>query len=429
MKQKISAKIVADSTDGRGNRITSYILTYPRMIHAEVMTHRLFSRNAASSRAIPFKTMVKNVLENPFIPIAWQKDHKGMQGSAYFEDADLQYGIKYKTIHDDSRWSDSHTEWIGDQEDRDITYLIWDGVYDEEIDYNKYSRKPGPNLHDMELVERPMTEAITEQWLEAALSSVSEATAQSKLGVTKQLCNRLLEPYQWYTCLVTATEYDNFFELRCPVYHDDRATRFYSKKDLMEKGLCITTNGDEYDFSGYTELDWIKQSESGAEIHIQALAEAMWDARNDSSPVALEEGEWHIPFGEQMDDDKIGDMVHMNAARGETWGPKEMDEIKLKIASARCARLSYMTFDGEIDYDKDAALHDMLLQAKHMSPFEHCAKAMSGVEYNELYQITHPKDPKDHKDYFTEHHGGWCRNFKGFIPYRHLVDVSATDNE
>ena len=70
---KIQAVIVADSVDTRGNRITSFLLTYPRFIHSELMTHRMFSRNSASSRAIPFEKMVKMIEEDPFIPIAWQK--------------------------------------------------------------------------------------------------------------------------------------------------------------------------------------------------------------------------------------------------------------------------------------------------------------------------------------------------------------------
>lgn len=70
--KKISAEILADSICN-GHRITTMLLTYPRFIHGEVMTHRLFSRNSASSRAIPFEKMVKMVEENPFIPIAWQK--------------------------------------------------------------------------------------------------------------------------------------------------------------------------------------------------------------------------------------------------------------------------------------------------------------------------------------------------------------------
>lgn len=73
IKRKISAKIIADSISPQGNRITSFILTYPRFIHAELMTHRMFSRNSASSRAIPFAKMVKMVQKDPFIPIAWQK--------------------------------------------------------------------------------------------------------------------------------------------------------------------------------------------------------------------------------------------------------------------------------------------------------------------------------------------------------------------
>src|SRR6185369_7117160 len=80
----IKAEIVADSINEKGNRITSFIVTFPRIILAEKNTHRVFSRNSASSRAIPFPKMVKSVRENPFIPIAWQKDHKGMQGTEYF---------------------------------------------------------------------------------------------------------------------------------------------------------------------------------------------------------------------------------------------------------------------------------------------------------------------------------------------------------
>lgn len=75
IKKKISAKVIADSIDSRGNRITSMILVYPRFILPELNTHRMFSRNAASSRAIPFEKMVKDIEEDPFIPIAWQKNN------------------------------------------------------------------------------------------------------------------------------------------------------------------------------------------------------------------------------------------------------------------------------------------------------------------------------------------------------------------
>ena len=53
--KKIEAKIVADSINPQGDRITTYLLTFPRFILAELNTHRVFSKNSASSRAIPFE--------------------------------------------------------------------------------------------------------------------------------------------------------------------------------------------------------------------------------------------------------------------------------------------------------------------------------------------------------------------------------------
>ncbi len=74
----ISAKVICDSISPVGKRLTTFELTYPRFIHAEFMTHRQFSRNAASSRAIPTRKMIKMVKENPAMPIFWGKNKKGM---------------------------------------------------------------------------------------------------------------------------------------------------------------------------------------------------------------------------------------------------------------------------------------------------------------------------------------------------------------
>jgi hypothetical protein len=60
-------------------RLTTVELTYPLVVHAEFMTHRAFSRNAASARAIPTARVIKAVEENPFIPIHWGAAQKGMQ--------------------------------------------------------------------------------------------------------------------------------------------------------------------------------------------------------------------------------------------------------------------------------------------------------------------------------------------------------------
>lgn len=76
----IQAKIILDSINTvTGDRITTWELIYPRFIHSELMTHRMFSKNAASSRAIPIKQMILAVLRNPAEPVWWGRNQSGMQ--------------------------------------------------------------------------------------------------------------------------------------------------------------------------------------------------------------------------------------------------------------------------------------------------------------------------------------------------------------
>lgn len=84
----ISAKILCDSINNKGDRLTTFLLTYPRFIHSELMTHRVFSRNSASSRAIPTSKFIKMVEENPAIPLHWGKLQKGMQAFEQINDID-----------------------------------------------------------------------------------------------------------------------------------------------------------------------------------------------------------------------------------------------------------------------------------------------------------------------------------------------------
>lgn len=252
-KKCISAKIITDSINN-GNRVTTFILTMPRIILAEFNTHRAFSRNSASSRAIPFEKMVKMVEEDPFIPIAWMKDHSGMQGTEFFS-PDAEEGL-----------------------------LIRD-------------------------------------WLEARDYAVQSAKGLSEFGLTKQIVNRLLEPFMWHTVIVTATDYENFFALR---------------------------------------------AHEAAEIHIQDLAYKMLEEYNKSVPIVLEEDEWHIPFGDNIDTIKLQDLFNITSS-------EQLEDYKLKIATARCARVSYMNFEGKDDYKADVALYERLAEMGHWSPFEHCA--------------------------------------------------------
>jgi len=357
MKKQISAQIVADSINPQGDRITTFLLTYPRFIHGELMTHRMFSRNSASSRAIPFEKMVKMVEEDPFIPIAWQKDHKGMQGTEY---------------------------WSKEESDK------------------------------MDL-----------EWLQARNKAIYQARMLHYAGVTKQICNRLLEPFMWHTVLLTGTNFRNFFELRCPQY-EYKTEIFKSKKDCINSythGLGKGFEKDRNYLNSLSDLDWLLINKSQAEIHIQALAEAMWDAMNESTPKQLESGQWHIPFN-----DKIDYALHKwnflpNIT--ELWG-KDMSEYGIKVATARCARLSYMTFDGEINYEKDVKLHDQLLESKHYSPFEHCARAMNDDEYYEFAKgrvlVKDGYGDGDSLEHdINNNTPGWCDNFRGFISYRYLT--------
>jgi thymidylate synthase ThyX len=308
----IEAKVIADSISPQGDRLTTFILTFPRIILAEFNTHRMFSRNSASSRAIPFEKMVKSVEENPFIPIAWQKDHKGMQGNEYV-------------------------------------------TSEEEI------------------------QRRIDIWLTSRDWAIKTAKYLYQEDVTKQLCNRLLEPFMWHTVIITSGKegLENFFNLR---------------------------------------------NHEAAEIHIQELAKRMLEVYNESTPKKLQAGEWHIPFGEKMFNIDILDIVNDEGKFDNNLDYQDIliENAKLKIATARCARVSYTVVgeeNKEPNYENDIKLHDKLLESGHFSPFEHCAKVMSENEYYESV-----KGNRFNNTELTDKNYGWCNNFKGFIPYRYLIE-------
>lgn len=89
---QIKAKIIADSINIlNGVRAITWELEYPRFIHAEFMTHRMFSRNAASSRAIPVSKMIEQVENNPAMPVHWGKNKSGMQAEEELSASDILY--------------------------------------------------------------------------------------------------------------------------------------------------------------------------------------------------------------------------------------------------------------------------------------------------------------------------------------------------
>lgn len=313
----ISAEIIADSKNEAGNRITTFIIVIPRIVLAEFNTHRMISRNSASSRAIPFEKMIERVKKNPFIPLEFQKDHKGMQGREYFE---------------------------GEQ--KALLEYSW--------------------LKSAELAAKQAEK------FRAGVTIQKDGETIDTIPVTKQLCNRLLEPFLYHTIICTATEWENFMALR---------------------------------------------NHPAAEIHIAKVAELMLKAMNKSEPKELKAGEWHIPFGERFDEDRIWEIIEREKGYTKPLGDNDrgisldVQELMVKIATARCARVSYMNYEGTDDYEKDIKLHDRLAEMGHWSPFEHCARAMDleGLDLHQRSEISNG---------MFNTSNGWSGNFRGFIQYR-----------
>lgn len=87
-----SARIVLDSLSVYAPmRLTTMELTYPRFVHAEFMTHRMFSRSSASSRAIPVSKMLSRVIDTPAMPLIWGVNQRGMQAHELLDTASAEH--------------------------------------------------------------------------------------------------------------------------------------------------------------------------------------------------------------------------------------------------------------------------------------------------------------------------------------------------
>lgn len=155
MTEAVIARVVADSISPQGQRITTFELEYPRIIHSELMTHRLFSRNAMSSRAIPIKKMIEQVYHNPAMPVKFGKNQPGMQDAGEHTNA-LMYEFAGKTY-----------------------------------------------VNSAEMA-----------WRAAGQTACIFAEAFADAGYHKQIANRLLEPFQRMKTVLTATDFENFWWLR-----------------------------------------------------------------------------------------------------------------------------------------------------------------------------------------------------------------------
>jgi hypothetical protein len=260
----IEAKVVADSVwigpeeSSSRHRITTLQLKYNRFIHAEFMTHRVFSRNASSSRAIPVKKMLAQVWNDPATPLSWGKNQSGMQAKEEL-----------------SGWK----RWAAEK--------LWRG---------------------------------------AGKVACVVAWTMDKVGLHKQVANRILEPWQYIHVIVTATEWTNFFELR---NHPD------------------------------------------AQPEIHELAELMFTAMINSDPRECAPWDLHLPY--------------VTLEEFQT----HPQNLLRKLSAARCARVSYLTHDGLTpNIDNDIKLHDRLVGSKpiHASPVEHQAKPSGDDEFHKNFK-------------------------------------------
>lgn len=212
------AVVLADSVSLEGCRLTTFELTYPRIVHAEMMTHRLFSRNSASTRAIPLSVQLYNLLTNPFIPEKFGVNQPGMQAYRHLE------GMKYE---------EAVKVWLQGR-DRAITTvieLILGIEKAEEVLQYDSSREYVSGDVILEHFEE------LKQLFPKSTDDI-DLSETGMLNVHKQLAGRGLESYMWHTIVLTATEFDNFFALRD---HPDAQGEIATIARLMKKAYVEST--------------------------------------------------------------------------------------------------------------------------------------------------------------------------------------------
>ncbi len=247
-------RVERDSISPYGVRLTSFVIHYPRAVLAEVVTHRMVSDAWGDSEVswcerTKTKDVSKNSASSRAIPFA--KMVSKVQAEPYMPQWTLnQKGMQGGDCSDES------------------TVVIANSV-----------------------------------WLQARNEAIFRAEQLSSLGIHKQDCNRLLEPWAWITQIVTATEWDNFFALRC---HKDAHPAF------------------------------------------QRIARMMFLELRKSIPDKLAWGQWHLPF------------VPREQALSLIWKPALESNVPyllpdlLKFSMARCGWLSYE------NHDKDGTPEQML---------------------------------------------------------------------
>lgn len=178
--QGYSADIVADTINpDSGERLTTMVVRFPRCILPEVNTHRVFSRNSASSRARSVRTTIGGVMNDPYIPI-FTRNGKGMSGG-FLNGPELD---KAEAI-----WLKARDAAVSSE----LSILLGD----------LYHGTPQTVGEDWE------------QYIDLYYDKVYHADHDTGApSVHKQNANRIIEPYMWHEALITSSYWDNFYRLR-----------------------------------------------------------------------------------------------------------------------------------------------------------------------------------------------------------------------
>lgn len=353
-KYGIKATVLADSINAQGNRFITFEVEYWRGVLAELNTHKMLSKNSFSSRAVPFPKMLKQLTGRP---VRFGANQSGMQDKGEDFDALLSF-----------------------------------------LDMNQYGDDVDVDLTPEEGWERAKDDAIV--W----------AKHFYEAGYHKQVCNRLLEPWQMMKTVISGTEWENFF--------------------------------------------WLRDHEA-ADPSLAELARVMNEARNASTPELLQPGDWHLPYvdyyreviGYTDDDESIlGPKVFYIGALQSHTGEVDQNfqvltlEEAIKVSCARCAAVSYRN-EG-YGLDKSIEVYDRLVGSdrKHASAFEHCAtpiashlREWSTVDGQDRTMVrNHPYQPFTWEPGIThmDRKGQlWSGNLKGWRQYRKLIKGENYDGK
>ena len=290
-KKEMSAKVVlaTRSTNDTPPIITMH-LHYPRCIHSEIMTHRVFSRNARSSRAVPIPRMIAEVRDKPFIPWHWGKNQKGMQAS---EECNEQVEVP----------------------DRMSTCMV-----DRE-----------------------------KAWIDAAESAADFAESFMRAGYHKQIVNRLLEPFMWIDTLITSTSWQNFFHLRD---HDDAEPHFHDLAKLTREAIngaeYQTLSPGQWHIPYVKPEELLGGIETGLKLSVARCARISYAPFDGNASIDAELGRYDTLLGDPMHASPFEHQAkidEVSVAPMTRWG-------KRMPAQFDCPELSGNFHPGYIQYRK-----------------------------------------------------------------------------